>query len=132
MKGDGTLDKIILDYTLEPGAVQKSVEFEKFEGADEIKIAITGDIPPIDYINADGKPAGFNTALLAEIGKRLKMNIKTVNVDTGARTAALTSGRVDVVFWYQMDYDDMKKDIHYDDVPDTTIFTIPYYQSYVI
>ena len=60
------------------------------------------DLPPIDYVAADGKAAGFNTALLAEIAKRLKINIKTVYVNTASRTASLSSGRSDVVFWYQV------------------------------
>ena len=58
-------------------------------------------MPPIDYIDEGGNPAGFNTALLAELGRRLHANMKLVNIESGARTAALVSGRVDVVFWYE-------------------------------
>ena len=50
----------------------KLITFEKFPDAQTVKIAVTGDFPPIDYIAADGSAAGFNTALLAEIAKRLK------------------------------------------------------------
>ena len=58
-------------------------------------------MPPIDYVDESGRPAGFNTALLAELGRRMHVNIELVNVDAGARTAALVSERVDVVFWYE-------------------------------
>ena len=46
-----------------------------------------------------GIPAGFNTALISEIGKRLHINIKSVNIDSGSRTIALMTGRAQVVFW---------------------------------
>jgi polar amino acid transport system substrate-binding protein len=101
-----------------------AVKFERFKGAPTIRVAITGDLPPIDYIAEDGMPAGYNAAVLAEIGRRLKVNITTVNVSTGARTAALVSGRVDVVFWYEVDHSlesqlDSNEDI---------ILSSPYYE----
>ncbi|MBQ6776328.1 MAG: transporter substrate-binding domain-containing protein [Synergistaceae bacterium] len=100
------------------------VEFAKFENADTIKVAITGDLPPIDFVAADGTPAGFNTALLAEIGAYLKKNIELINIESGARTAALASGRVDVVFWYEVD---MSSD-NQSDVPDGVILSSPYFE----
>ena len=62
---------------------------------------MTGDMPPIDLIAADGSPTGYNTAVLSEIGRRLKKNIQIISVDTGGRSAALSSQRADVVFWYR-------------------------------
>ena len=99
------------------------IEFEKFKGADTIRVAVTGDLPPIDYIAADGTPLGFNTAVLAEIGAYLKKNIELVEVDAGARTAALASGRADVVFWYEVDTSASVQN----DVPDGVILSEPYY-----
>ena len=60
---------------------------------------MTGDLPPLDFVDTEGKPEGFNTAVLAEIGTRMLKNIELVKIDSGARAAALTSGQVDVVFW---------------------------------
>ena len=74
-------------------------EMPEFDGADTIRVGVTGDIPPFDYISAEGVPAGYNTAVLAEIGRRLRKNIRLVNIDAGGRTLALSSGMVDVVFW---------------------------------
>ena len=103
MKADGTLVGLQTKYVANPGAnAPEAVAFEKFEGAETIKVAVTGDLPPIDYVAADGTPAGFNTAILAEIGKRLKVNIELMNVESGARAAALSSKRADVVFWFQV------------------------------
>ena len=103
MKADGSLAILINKYILEPGIEEpETVKFEKYENVKEkIKVAVTGDLPPIDYIAADGTPAGFNTAVLAEIAKRAKINIELINIDAGARAAALASGRADVVFWFQ-------------------------------
>lgn len=53
----------------------------------------------MDYIAPDGTFAGFNTAVLAEIGKRLNKNIEMVQVANVGRAAVLASGTVDVVFW---------------------------------
>jgi hypothetical protein len=53
----------------------------------------------MDYVAADGTFAGFNTAVLAEIGKRLQKNIELVQVDSVGRALALSEGTVDVVFW---------------------------------
>lgn len=103
MKADNTLAGLQMKYVANPGANKpEAVAFEKFDGAETIKVAVTGDLPPIDYVAADGTPAGFNTAILAEIGKRLKINIELLNVEAGARAASLSSGRADVVFWFQV------------------------------
>ena len=102
MKKDGTLAKLERDYITDLGAEKpERAEFAEFKGAKTIKAAVTGDLPPIDYIGADGLPAGYNTAILAEIGRRLKRNIRLISVDAGGRSAALSSERADVVFWYR-------------------------------
>ena len=101
MKGDGTLDALTSTY-LKPGKGESlsPVQFDSFETDETIRVAVTGDLPPIDYIGADGVPAGFNTAVLAEIGRRLGVNIELVSMQAGSRTLALTSESADAVFWY--------------------------------
>lgn len=101
-----------------------AVKFERFKNAPSVYVAITGDLPPVDYISEDGMPAGYNAALLAEIGRRLRVNIYTVNVNTRTRTAALVSGRADVVFWYEV----RKSAEAQPDVPDGVILSEPYYE----
>ena len=101
----------------------KPITFEKFPDAETVRIAVTGDMPPVDYIAADGTPAGFSTAMLAEIGRRLKVNIELLNVTAGARAAALASGRADGVFWFWFD----KTTKTYRDVPAGVVLTEPYY-----
>ncbi len=101
MKADGTLDKLINDYitNVDKGKTPPKVEIPMTDGAPTIKVGITGDLPPLNYVSADGQPAGFNTAMLAEIAKRLGRNIEVVDIDSGARATALSSNFIDVVFW---------------------------------
>ena len=119
-----TLDTLKLKYCSNPGKCDPdTVQFESFPDADTVKIAVTGDLPPLDFVAADGNAAGFNTAILSEIGRRTKINIKLVYVETAARTTALTSGRADCIFWYQL-YNDSKNQ---PDAPEGVIFSEPYY-----
>ena len=101
MRADGTMDKLMDQYIdrciagEEPAAVQP----ETFDQAGTLKVALTGDIPPMDYFSAEGLPVGFNTALVSEVGRRLKMNIEFISVNSGARAASLASRESDIVFW---------------------------------
>ena len=101
----------------------RPVVFEKFEGAETVNILVTGDMPPLDYVDADGTPAGYNTALLAEIGRLLHVNINLVGSESGARAVALTSGRVDAVFWLEV----MPEGEEQFDKPAGVMVTRPYY-----
>ncbi|MBQ7488095.1 MAG: transporter substrate-binding domain-containing protein [Clostridia bacterium] len=122
MKADGTLDAL-KDKYLDPnvGTELLPVQFDVFpESSQTIRVAVTGDLPPLDYIGADGIPAGFNTAVLAEIGRRLGNNIELVSLNTGSRTLALISNTADVVFWYM----DLPSTPY--DMPDGLLFSDAY------
>lgn len=114
MKDDGTIDKLVKENITnvgngEPAAMPMPV----IDGAPTIKVAVTGDMPAMDFVSADGKPAGFNVAFLSELGKRINKNIELVDVDAGARSAALTSGQVDALFWVIGVYDQEGKALPY-------------------
>lgn len=120
----GILERSFISGPQDPDKF-KRINFEKFDDAKTINVAVTGDMPPLDYIGEDGRAAGFNTAILSEIGHRLKVNINLVNIETGARAIALKSGRADVVFWFQMFSGDEKL---IPDIPDGVIVSMPYYR----
>ncbi len=125
MKKDGTLDKLIKEYITDVKENDPpSVNIPHIDGAETLKVAVTGDLPPLDLVLANGKPAGFNTALLSELGKRLNKNIEILNIEGAARAAALTSQQADVIFWAIMPTDDRPKDI---DTPEGTILSEPYF-----
>lgn len=100
IKADGTLNRLIKE-SLQPYITSEpqAAKLPEFEGAQTIKIAVTGDLPPMDYISAAGQPQGFNVALLSEIAKKANVNIEMIEVDSGARASVLESGRADAIFW---------------------------------
>ncbi|MBQ7493232.1 MAG: transporter substrate-binding domain-containing protein [Selenomonadaceae bacterium] len=129
MKTDGTLGTLVKKYIIDvdKGKTPPAIEIPKFDGADTIKIGVTGDLPPLDYVTADGKAAGFNTAMLAEVAKRLKKNIEIVNIDSGARAASLNANQIDVIFWAIVPIGgSLPADI---DKPDGVELSEPYFQD---
>ena len=101
---------------------QNRITFDSFPDAQTVKVAVTGDLPPVDFVDDMGLPAGYSMAVLAEIGRRLRVNINVIQVETGARTAAIVSGKTDVVFWYEVS----KMTDKYLDVPESIILSEPY------
>ena len=138
MKRDGTLvtlqakyilgvDTAVMEerYITNPDLQEHlPVTFRNFPDAPEIKAAVTGDMPPIDYIAPDGSAEGFNAAILAEIAGRLGLNVKLQNIESNARAAMLSSGRSDVVFWFEHKRRGGKNH----DAPEGVILSEPYYQ----
>ena len=72
---------------------------ETIPGAETIKVGISGVLAPMDYATADGKPGGFNVALIGEISKLIGKNIEFVNIDPDSKFLALSSGTIDLFFW---------------------------------
>ena len=100
MTADGTLGKLVEDYITNVNLQDvKAVVFPRFDGEPTVVVAVTGDLPPMDYVNADGTPAGFNTAVLSELAARMHINIELIQVDNSSRALALSSGMADVIFW---------------------------------
>lgn len=125
MKSDRKLSVLTAKYLGTPGKSLPAAEtFEKFPGAETVKVAVTGDLPPLDMVAPDNTPVGFNTAVLAELGRRMGVNIELVNIESGARTSALISGRVDAVFWYQV-WEGVNKQ---PDVPEGVLLSDSYYE----
>ena len=131
IRNDGTLDRLTNEYIKNVAENDPSaVEIQHFDDADTIKIAVTGDLPPLDLVLANGQPAGFNTALIAELGKRLHKNIEIINIDSAARASALMSGRVDLIFWAIVPVSEI---IPADaDKPEGTVLSTPYYRGKIV
>ncbi|HOD39063.1 MAG TPA: transporter substrate-binding domain-containing protein [Candidatus Wallbacteria bacterium] len=75
---------------------------EKNADSETVYVGVTGAMPPLDYIAADGKPAGFSIAFLSEVAKMIGKNIEVVVVESQARYAALEAEKIDVFFWMFM------------------------------
>ena len=129
MKADGSLEKLANDYivNVDKGQMPPKVDIPMTDGAQSIKVGVTGDLPPLDYVSEDGSPAGFNTALLAEVAKRAGKNIEVVNIESGARAAALASKQIDVIFWVVVPtLEKVPADI---DKPEGVEFSEPYFKD---
>lgn len=131
MKADGTLDALIEKFIRNSSTTPTAVAMPHFDGAKTIRVGITGDLPPLDLVLADGTPAGFNTAVLAEIANRLHENVELIQVDSSARAVALTSGEVDVIFWVVVPEGDSNRSKDFD-TPEGVAVTNPYYQDVVV
>ncbi len=128
MREDGTLDALKKQYIDDviAGNEPEAVTPEHFQDADTIKLAVTGDRPPMDYFSTSGESIGFNTALVAEVAKRMRINVELVSVDAGARAVALASGAADVVFWVGTGDFDNWENADSEDQPENTILTAPF------
>jgi len=131
---DGTLAKLVKNYLDESthGKNPQVVEMPTFYNEPTIKIGVTGDLPLLDYIRPDGQPAGFNTAVLAEISRHIKKNFVLVQIDSGARAAALSSGHVDAIFWAVSPKSPEDKLPQNFDTPEGMILTMPYFSDDIV
>jgi ABC-type amino acid transport substrate-binding protein len=102
MKADGTLDKLTEQWitNLPAGKEPSGGVMPVINGAETIRVGISGDAPPLDYIATDGVPGGFNVAVLSEIGRRANLNIELVTVNSNSRFTALQSGKIDSFLWH--------------------------------
>lgn len=130
MTADGTLGKLSKKYIseLKEGEEPPAVPITKIDGADTIKVAVTGDLPPFDLILSDGTPAGYSTAVLSEISKRIGKNIELISIDSGARASILSSKSADVVFWVSVPKDSTLLPNNIDQ-PEGIIISEPYYHD---
>ena len=114
MREDGTLNAFRIQYIDNLGTADpEPVVMPVIEGADTVRIAVTGDLPPMDVILEDGTPAGFNTAFLAELSRRVGVNFELVSIDSSARALTLSSGKVDALFWTRGTYDEDGNELPY-------------------
>ena len=133
MRADGTLLRLTKKYITDLKGDQEpeAEELPQFTGADTIKIAVTGDLPPLDLIKADGRPAGFNTAVIAEIAQRIKKNFVLISIESGARAQALISGKVDMLFWARVPDEKDGRDTDIDKATGIN-FATPYFSDEIV
>ncbi|MBQ9487310.1 MAG: transporter substrate-binding domain-containing protein [Selenomonadaceae bacterium] len=131
ISSDGTLERLTKEYITDVNKTDPpKIEIPHIDGADTWKVAVTGDLPPLDLVLADGSPAGFNTAIIAEMSKRLNKNVEIIDIDSAARASALTSGQADMIFWAIVPVSEI---IPADaDKPAGTELSTPYYRGRIV
>jgi ABC-type amino acid transport substrate-binding protein len=98
LKADGTLDNLLKKY-VDGLSVAATEPIPVIDGVETIKVGITGDNPPFDYIDPAGNPQGFNVEMMKAIAAKAGINVEFVTIASNARFAALESGRTDVHFF---------------------------------
>lgn len=83
-----------------PEQLAASVAIPQRPGANTLYVGISGDMVPLDYIAADGAPAGFSVALMAELCEIMDVNVVFVPMATDAKFQALAGNRIDIFFWH--------------------------------
>ncbi|MBE8954104.1 MAG: transporter substrate-binding domain-containing protein [Quinella sp. 2Q5] len=131
LRTEGTLKKLTGTYITNADENLPPVAMPNFNDAETVKVAVTGDLPPLDLVLPDGRPSGFNTALLAEIASKLGKNFELVKIDSGARAVALTSKQVDVVFWVAVPQNETLAPPDCD-IPEGVILTVPYFTDEIV
>ncbi len=99
LSDDGSLDELIDKYITNI-STEGSENDSQGQKKDAYVVGVTGDLPPLDYVAADGTPAGFNVALMNAIADKMDASFTFVQVEADARLSALSSGEIDVIFWY--------------------------------
>jgi len=128
MNGDGTMEQLRQRYIEDviTGDDPEAVVPETFPDAGTIRVAVTGDRPPMDYVSTGDEPIGFNTALIAEVAKRLEVNVEFVNTTCESRGIALATGVCDIVFWMEIGDFENWEGADFEDQPENTVVTEPY------
>lgn len=104
MAHDGTTNKLVKLYvTGLPGDVEPAkVEIPLQKDVPAVKVLVTGSLPPLDFLDKDGQPAGFNALFMREIGKRTGLNIQFVRADVKTAFNKLKAHEADIIFAYSV------------------------------
>lgn len=82
-----------------------TADYESAADAKTLYVGISGDLPPLDYVAADGTPRGFNVAYTQKLAEKIGVKIEFVTIPSDAKFSALLSNKIDVFFWHMMPVD---------------------------
>ncbi len=101
-KDDGTMEALwrIWVEDVIAGDDPAPIALPSIEGATTLRVGVSGDMPPMDYVAADGSPAGFNVAVLGRLSEEMGVNIRLVPMDGNSRALALYTDKIDLFFWH--------------------------------
>lgn len=131
MKEDGTLDRLEREFItdLTPDKQLEGKAMPQFEGAPSLIVGVAGDIPPVDYVAADGSPAGYNVELLSLLGEMLQVNIEISVMPMESKFPALAADRIDM-FFLQAANADVELMVKTLAANENAALTVPYYEFY--
>ena len=96
MKADGTLDKLFNELITISEGEPEGLDMPRLANAPTVRVGISGDYPPFDYIAANGKAGGISAQMLIEISNRKNINFEIVNMANEMRFTALIADKIDI------------------------------------
>ena len=70
---------------------------DQIKSSGTVRIGVFSDKAPFGYVDADGKPAGYDVVYAERIGKDLGAKVDYVPVEAASRVEFLQTAKVDIV-----------------------------------
>lgn len=70
--------------------------WEAIQASGQVRAAVSADLPPFAFLNADLEPAGFDAALLQEVAGRMEVALRLQDLASPGLPAALQVGQVEL------------------------------------
>lgn len=96
-KADGTLNDMIHRWIEEDHTLQERVEIPVPQTGPTLKVAVTANRVPIEFVEGDGNITGLDPELARRIAAELGMQIAFFDMKFSALINALESGKADVI-----------------------------------
>jgi ABC-type amino acid transport substrate-binding protein len=124
---DGTLARLERDFITDmtPAMSSAGKVMPRIAGAPTYIVGVVGDVPPIDYIAADGRPVGYSAELLSLVSEALGVNFEVIVLPAESKYPALNAGRIDMSFLHFLPEVDLLDNAASEAA--RYIFTVPYY-----
>jgi polar amino acid transport system substrate-binding protein len=78
-----------------------------------LRVAVSAELKPFDYVLEDGSPAGFNVEIAKLIAKKVNKTLECIYVDSAMLPRALRSGTVDFAFVRMSTWDDELESVEF-------------------
>lgn len=90
----------------------------EIQDAGKMVVGTSADYPPFEYVDENGEFAGFDMALIQEIGRRMELEVEIQDMPFDSLLAAVQEGKIDLSI----------SAFNYDEERDQSVdFTEPYY-----
>ncbi|MBR8462522.1 transporter substrate-binding domain-containing protein [Campylobacter sp. faydin G-105] len=76
---------------------KESTKTETNIGEKILRIGMSMDYPPFDYLDSSNKPTGFDVDMIAEVAKRINLKYELNNISFDGLIPALKSGKIDAI-----------------------------------
>ena len=87
----------------------------KANAADVVRVGTNAEFPPFEYIGDDGKPDGFDMAVIKAIGEAEGFEVEVTNMEFKSLVASLSTGALDAVIAGMTVTPDRQKTVDFSD-----------------